>query len=411
MAVRLATSLGVLFAAASLAVAQPAVRPVSPSAAPAEQWRAADSAPRTAQVPPPPSQGSTPRAASAADTPPPRRPVGAPLNLENLPASHGQVWAEYDISPYTLHVTTTNRPEQAVVDWILRETGYEAWHSEPVAVLSAGQRTLRVYHTPQIQQVVADLVDRFVGTQAQSYAFGLRVVTVGNPNWRQRAQRIMRSVPVQSAGVQAWLLQKEDAATLLAELSRRGDFREHSSPYLLVHNGQANTIAVTRPRSYVRDIIPRPGAFPSFESQLGQIDEGFTLEFSPLLSADGQMIDAVVKCHINNIERMAAVMLEVPSATAPGQRARVEVPQVSQYRFQERFRWPADQVLLVGLGLVPSPLPGTGSNPLLGGVMPILPRADLLLFIDGKGSHVAAAAQSTPAPRAASSAIFNRGRY
>jgi hypothetical protein len=49
-----------------------------------------------------------------------------------LPNNFGQVWREYDISPYTLRVTTTNRPEQAIVDWILRETGYEAWHSEPL---------------------------------------------------------------------------------------------------------------------------------------------------------------------------------------------------------------------------------------------------------------------------------------
>ena len=37
-----------------------------------------------------------------------------------------KVWREYDITPYTLRVTSTNRPEQAIIDWILRETGYEA---------------------------------------------------------------------------------------------------------------------------------------------------------------------------------------------------------------------------------------------------------------------------------------------
>src|SRR6478736_3875459 len=37
-----------------------------------------------------------------------------------LPNDGGQVWREYDITPYTLRVTSTNRPEQAIVDWILR---------------------------------------------------------------------------------------------------------------------------------------------------------------------------------------------------------------------------------------------------------------------------------------------------
>ncbi len=35
-----------------------------------------------------------------------------------LPNDHGQVWRDYDITPYTLRVTSTNRPEQAIVDWV-----------------------------------------------------------------------------------------------------------------------------------------------------------------------------------------------------------------------------------------------------------------------------------------------------
>src|SRR5262245_14968406 len=42
-----------------------------------------------------------------------------------LPNDHGQIWREYDISPYTLRVRDVARPEQAIVDWILRETGTE----------------------------------------------------------------------------------------------------------------------------------------------------------------------------------------------------------------------------------------------------------------------------------------------
>ena len=101
----------------------------------------------------------------------------------------GQVWREYDISPYTARVTTTKRPEQAIVDWILRETGYEVWHSEPLGILSATPRTLRVYHTPEMQALVADVVDRFVASEAENQTFSLRVMTLDSPNWRVRAQQ------------------------------------------------------------------------------------------------------------------------------------------------------------------------------------------------------------------------------
>ena len=136
-----------------------------------------------------------------------------------LPNDQGQVWREYDITPYTTRITTTNRPEQTIVDWILRETGYETWHSDPVGLLSANRNTLRVYHTPEIQAVVADIVDRFVNTQADAYAFSLRVATVGNPNWRAKALPMMTPIPVQSPGIQGWLLAKEDAQLLCSPSS------------------------------------------------------------------------------------------------------------------------------------------------------------------------------------------------
>lgn len=323
-----------------------------------------------------------------------------------LPNEHGQVWREYDIGRYTLRATATERPEQAVIDWILRETGYEAWHSEPLAILSATARTLTVYHTPQMQSIVSELVDRFVDTQAETHAFSLRVATVGSPNWRARAQGVLHPVPVQSQGIQAWLVQKEDAALLVAELRKRLDYREHSSPHLLVNNGQAATVSATRPRAYTRDVILRPEAWPGFEAELAQFEEGFSLEFSPLLAIDGQTVDAVIKCNIDQLEKLVPVTLDVPNPVAPRQRTKVEVPQSSQCRLHERFRWPVDQVLVVGLGVVATPTPDEQ-----GGLLDALPlpsgpaRADLLVFIESKG-------KVTPPAAAAAGARDNyRGRY
>ena len=143
-------------------------------------------------------------------------------------------------------MTNTARPEQAIVDFVLRETGYEAWHGEPLAVLSASKRTLRVYHTPQMQAIVADIVDRFVSSDGEGRMFSLRVISLDQPNWRTRVHHVLRPVATHTAGVQAWLLQREDAAMLLADLGRRSDYREHSSPHLLVNNGQSAGIAVTQ---------------------------------------------------------------------------------------------------------------------------------------------------------------------
>jgi hypothetical protein len=318
----------------------------------------------------------------------PRTPIAKVTNGSGtLPNDHGQIWREYDITPYTLRVTSTNRPEQAIVDWVLRETGYEAWHSDPVGLLSADHRTLRVYHTPEMQAVVSEMVDRFVNSQAETQAFGLHIMSIGTPSWRAKAQRILHPVAVQSQGIQAWMLAKEDAAMLVADMHKRGDFREYNSPYLLVNNGQATTVNTMQTRSYTNGIELHPEmAHPGFVPQQGHFDEGFSLQFSPLLSIDGKSIDAMFKCNLDQIERLTPVSIDVPTAIAPRQHTEIEVPQWCSYRLHERFHWPVDQVLLISFGVVATPV-----NVDSGIKIPLMaaapPRAELLVMAECRGAN------------------------
>ncbi len=317
-----------------------------------------------------------------------------------LPNDHGQVWREYDISSYTLRLKETSQPEQLIVDWILRETGYEAWHSTPVGLLSADSRTLRVYHTPQMQAVVADIVDRFVNRAAENHGFGMRIITIKNPNWRARALPLMTSLPVQSPGVQGWMLAKEDAALLMSELERRTDFREHNPPHQMVQNGQSLVISTMRPRPYTKGIIRTQQTWPGYQPEMGQLDEGFSLEFSPLLAMDTRTTDAVVKLRLAQVEKMLSVKLEVPNNIAPNQRAECQVPQMTMVQLHERFRWPTDQVLLLSMGVVATP--GPKKPNLLADTLMLsggAPRADALLFVESKGP-VAATAPGAIAPTA-----------
>lgn len=346
----------------------------------------------------------------------PRRPLAKVTSgISTLPNGHGQIWREYDISPYTLRVTNTARPEQALVDWILMDTGYETWHGEPLGILSATPRALRVYHTPEMQTIVGELVDRFVASEAETCTFTLRVITLDHPDWRAKAQRMLRPVQAQTPGTSAWVMDKEESAILLAELRRRTDFREHSSPHLMVNNGQSTVVTGTRPRNYIRNVELRPDLAVGFDAQTGTVSEGYSLDFSPLLSLDRRTIDASLKCQIDQIEKMVSVMVDVPTPSAPRQKTKVEVPQLTQFRFHERYRWPIDKVLLVELGMVPVPTPvDPKAKPLVPGLTLPLPlpksppRADLLVFIEAKGKTV-------QAPEAVDPPLFEaktyRGRY
>ncbi len=415
MLARFSLTVIVVLTSAGLARAQ---APVPGSGAGVTAWRSASagtasSTPNTASGSGAARRSPAPSSVVTGQAPSRQRVARVTTGNGKLPSDAGQVWREYDISPYTLRVTTTNRPEQSLVDWILRETGYEAWHSEPMGILNASRRTLRVYHTPEMQGLVAGIGDRFVSREAQSRAFGLQVATVDHPSWRARAQRLLRPITVQAPGVQAWLLEKEDAAVLMAELKRRTDYREHSSPHLLVNNGQSPVISSLRERSYVRSVTMRADVWPGFEPQKAHIDEGFSLEFNPLLSVDGKTIDAVIKLNIDQVEKMIPVMVDVPTSVAPRQRTKVEVPQITHFRFHERFRWPVEQVLLIGMGMVALPVPAEG-KPWVPGLplpLPLLTspaRADLLVFVESKG-------QTSQTPRLSQdrqpTAKTYRGRY
>lgn len=361
-----------------------------------------------------------------------------PLSRFDLPNSAGQQWVEYDIRPYTQHVKNSDRPQQAIIDWIIRETGTDVWFNEPMGVLSADRNTLRVYHTPAMQKVVAQIYERFVNGNNDPQVFGLRLITISNPNWRSRALPLMRSAPVQSPGVQAWLMPKENAAIFLAQMRERNDVREANSVDMALVQGQSQSLEQLRSRNYLREYQPNTtSAWPPFTPVSSEIQEGYKLVFSPLMSLDGKSVDVLVKCDIDQVERLNTVPIDLPSNVGQAQPAQVEVPQIVSWRLHERFRWPADQIMLLSCGVVAAPT-GQINNTLLSGnsqglfgmgrILPVAQgqRTDALLIIEYKGAAstqinpvfgAAAVANTPPRPQATSAqnssptAPVSRGRY
>lgn len=298
-----------------------------------------------------------------------------------LPNDHGQVWREYDITPYTTAVGG-DHPEQLMIDWILRETGTEVWFNEPLGILSATPTSLRVYHTPSMQTVVQGIVEQFVTSTRTKQVMSVKLLTVSSPSWRTKMLAMLTPVDVKSTGIEAWLVSKENAAVLLGTLRERADFKELGSPNQEVLSGQSLRIARTKPRSYTRGIKMRPDAWPGYEMLQGSIDEGFSLEISPLVAVGGKSVDTVIKCHVDQVEKMLPLAVDVPTP-AQVQRVQVQVPQMVSWRVHERFQWSVDEVLLLSCGVVASPVPDA-KNP-LAKLIPIdssSGRCDALLMLE-----------------------------
>lgn len=347
---------------------------------------------------------------------PARKPGGAPP----LPTDAGQYWEEYDLRPYTAELSKVDRPQQAVVDWILRETGTDVWFTDPFGFVNADREKLRVYHNDQMHQTVRGVYERFVNGTTVPQLYGLRLMAVGNPNWRTRSHSLMRSVQAQSPGVHAYLVSKENSALLLSMLRGRTDFKEVSSADVVVHNGQSQVLEQVRGRNFVEDFRSNPGTWPPYMPTTGEIKEGYRLQLSPLLSVDKQTVDLVVKCHIDQVERLANVSLELPLQTGQFYNGQINVPQVVSWRLHERFRWPADEVLLLSCGVVAAPQ-GTPNASLLGqgssllGIDRILgpgrDRADALLMIEYRGDASGRIQDSRTPAVAQPTSPLSRGRY
>jgi hypothetical protein len=328
-------------------------------------------------------------------------------SLNTLPNTAGQIWREYDISPYTKQIPSVENPQQAIIDWILHETGTEMWFNQPLGVLSANKNQLRVYHTPEIHNVVKPIVDRFIRTQGQLQNVDVNLVTVGNPNWRSQSYSILQSIDVQSPGIEAWLISKENAALLMNGLSKRSDFRQHSGGLLTNHDGQSLTLEKKQPVQFVRNLrwansgIGLGAASPSVQPEMTTINEGYRLEIACLSSLDNQSIEACVECEVDQVEKLNTVKVNVPDSLGNSMPMNLQIPQLVSWRLKERFRWPADQVLLLGCGVVANPEPRTTKTTGLKLLGNRSDRVEALLFLDYRGPSRGASAPATASSRLA----------
>lgn len=287
-----------------------------------------------------------------------------------VPADSGQVWKTYDIAPFV--AVAGSGSERHVVDWILQETGYAAWHGASPASLSAGPEKLACFHVPEMQYRVEEIVTRFVGEASSPHRFTVRVFGVASPAWRGDARPVLQPIPAATPGVQAWILARENAAEVVARLRARSDCQELPTGPVLAANGLPAILTGGRKLPYVQDVGP-----PGWQPSSGACDEGLAIDVHPLLVADGTAVEAVFRCRIDQVERLAPVTLPAPAGVRG--KLQMEVPQVAAVRVGERFRWPSSQTLVIGIGLVPWPVPAQNTALAL---VPDAKRRDVVVVIE-----------------------------
>lgn len=131
------------------------------------------------------------------------------------------------------------------------------------------------------------------------------------------------------------------------------------------------------------------------------INEGYRLQIGCLSSLDNKSIEACVECEVDQVEKLSNVKVSVPDATGNPIPMNLQIPQLVSWKLKERFRWPSDQVLVLGCGVVASPEPRASSGnglKLLGNQSK---RVEALMFLDYRGPARGASAPATAGNRLA----------
>ena len=289
----------------------------------------------------------------------------AERSLAALPSEAGQFWMVYDLTPYTSLYPNLPNPEQAIVSWILQDTGKDFWFKEPFGVISADKNKLYVYHTAAVQQYISNVLDRFMDTEKKNIVFQIQIFLLDTPDWRTKTASMLHPYPVSRQEISGWILAKADVPAFLQAISKRSDYTELNASRSDVPNTELfGWVLPAQERTYVRDIQVAASSPQGYVSDVHKIDEGYRFEATPLVSTNGEQAEILFSCSSTVVGQTLPVPLKIPTASAPRQILNAETPQIAHTELTDKVSFPLDQAFLLDLGMIPMPEEASVDKPI-----------------------------------------------
>ena len=317
----------------------------------------------------PSSIGYGPDPTGPIDTPPnptpePSRTSRSALQPQQLIDQQKLLWGVFDIAPYTSlpqHSKETARPEGALVDWIFRFTGSEAWHGEMMATLSATPDTLYALHTEEMLDRVDRIYERFVDAWFNVLTLRARIIAATDPKWRYDIFSLLEPIRLDREGrggpqgQQAWTIDPSTAERLVAAMSVGGTFRVIEERKEPIVNGQTLFLqsVLKEPATYRAGLELSNSVALGFEPNIDSIEEGVELRISPLLAYDGTTVDLALDLRATVARRNHQTRVIVPRKIGDIEQE-IDVPEVAHTRLNQTIpSWPLDKTLIVSAGILP----------------------------------------------------------
>ena len=259
-------------------------------------------------------------------------------------------------------------------------TGTADWHGEKIAALCASKTLLRAYNSPEVLDQVADVVERFTDAADDILAVHVRFFVTGDTRWRNAIFSQLTPVGSGPQGQQIWTMRMTDAVMLITQLQTQQGLRKLYDDRLEMVNGQLLTIRTAEPRTFAGGMQRESAAGQGFTPRADKLEESIILKLSPLLTFDGDAVDASIDLAVNTVRMFHRTKIVVPREQGPPEMS-IDVPEVSMTRLEQTVKsWPLGQTLLVTGGIHPGILDKKGGW--LGTPFGAPTSSEVLVFLD-----------------------------
>ena len=278
----------------------------------------------------------------------------------NFPDQAGFEWKNYPIGEYTSLMPGAASPQTAVIDWIFRRTTPAPWHGDKIAVLCASKTQLRAYNSPKVLKQVADVVSRFTDSEKSLLTVRVRFILAGDSRWRSTIYSRLTPVGSGPQGQQLWFASAADADAILKEMLVWPGSRQVDDKSVEVLNGQTLKFSSVVGKPFTGGVQRDSAVGLGYQPKVEKLEEGIVLRFSPLLTYEGDSLDAAIELSTNVVRKLHTVKVLAPREVGPAE-VSLDVPEVSETRLNRPVNnWFLGQTLILSAGVQPGILMDKG---------------------------------------------------
>jgi hypothetical protein len=268
-------------------------------------------------------------------------------------ADSGRHWRTFDIKRYTALPHKASAPQSAIVDWIFRRTEVGPWHDDKISALSASRARVTAYNSEKMLKQVQDVVERFTEAEFDILSLHVQMIAAGDSRWRYLQFARLELVGTGPQGQRLWFVPHDVATQLVTRMQDTPGFINLADQTYQFINGQTLTFEKYTLQTYNGTLQRDSGAALGAQPKAEAIREGIELKISPLLTYDGDALDAAIELTANTVRRLHSTRVLAARDVGPNEAA-VEVPEVCGTRLNQTVKaWPLNQTLMISAGILP----------------------------------------------------------